>query len=153
MEEEQPTRKNNVKFWAGILLLAALILFIVAGYPLVKQIALDGFGLEATGVVVGVSGAVRIQTPIVQFTAADGKQYTFRSYYGNGNIRFTEGEEVEIQYLAIYPRIAEVNLLGWVEYPSNIQATCLGMFLLMGGLVALRNKPLVLDFRRRKNES
>jgi hypothetical protein len=150
MTEEVPKKKDSAKFWGGVLLLAALILFIVAGYPLAKQIALDGFGVDATGTVVGVSGADRIQTPIVQFTAADGKQYTFRSYYGSGNIRFMEGEEVHIQYLAIYPHIAEVNLLGWVEYPSNIQATCLGMFLLMGGLVALRNKPLVLDFRRRK---
>jgi hypothetical protein len=151
MTEEVSKKKDSTKFWGGVLLLAALILFIVAGYPLAKQIALDGFGVDATGTVVGVAGADRIQTPIVQFTAADGKQYTFRSYYGNGNIRFAEGEEVEIQYLAIYPRIAEVNLLGWVEYPSNIQATCLGLFLLMGGLVALRNKPLVLDFSRRKN--
>jgi len=55
-----------------------------------------------------------------------------------------------VQYLAFLPRIAEVSLLGWVEYPSNIEATCLGMFLLMGGLVALRSKPLVLDFSRRK---
>jgi hypothetical protein len=86
----------------------------------------------------------------VEFTSVDGKQYTFKSHYGNGNIIFTEGEEVKIQYLAFYPRIAEVNLLGWVEYPSNIEATCLGMFLLMGGLVAMRNKPLVLDFSRRK---
>lgn len=149
MEQEKPAKKSS-KFWGGVLLLAALVLFIVGGYPLVKQIALDGFGLDAEGTVVGVSGADRIQTPIVEFTAEDGKQYTFRSHYGNGNIRFTEGEKVQIQYLASYPRIAEVSLLGWVEYPSNIEATCLGMFLLMGGLVALRSKPLVLDFSRRK---
>jgi hypothetical protein len=151
MEQETGTKKDSTKFWAGILLLAALILFIVGGYPLVKQLALDGFGVDTTGTVVGISGADRIRTPIVEFTAADGKQYTFRSFYGNGNIIFTEGETVHIQYLSFYPKIAEVNLLGWVEYPSNIEVTCLGMFLLMGGLVALRNKPLVLDFRRRKN--
>lgn len=150
MEEEKPAKKGSVKFWAAILLLAALVLFVVGGYPLVKQIALDGFGVDTTGTVVGISGADRIQTPSVQFTAEDGKQYTFRSYYGNGNIRFTEGETVHIQYLAFYPKIAEVNLLGWVEYPSNIEATCLGIFLLMGGLVALRSKPIVLDFSRRK---
>src|SRR5690349_2769487 len=112
MEQEKPVKKNSVKFWGGILLLGALILFIVGGYPLVKQIALDAVGQDTTGTVVGVSGADRIQTPTIEFTAADGKQYRFRSHYGNGNIRFAEGEQVDIQYLAFYPRIAEVNLLG-----------------------------------------
>ena len=151
MEQEKPVKKNNVRFWGGILLLGALLLFIVGGYPLIKQIALDAFGLEATGTVVGIAGADRIRTPIVQFTTADGKEYTFKSHYGNANIRFAEGEEVAIQYLPFLPQIAEVNLLGRIGYPANIEATCIGMFLLMGGLVALRNKPLVLDFSRRKN--
>src|SRR5688500_1396229 len=119
MEQEKPAKKSSVKFWGGVLLLGALLLFIVAGYPLIKQIALDGVGLEATGTVVGVSGADRIQTPIVEFTTADGKQYTFRSHYGNANIRFAEGEQVDIQYLAFYPPIAEVNLLGRIGYPAN----------------------------------
>jgi hypothetical protein len=149
MEQERPAKKSS-KFWGVVLLSGALLLFIVGGYPLIKQIALDGFGLETTGIVVGVSGADRIQTPIVEFMAADGKQHTFKSHYGNANIRFAEGEEVEIQYLAFYPPIAEVNLLGRIGYPVNLQTTCLGMFLLMGGLVAMRNKPLVLDFSRRK---
>jgi hypothetical protein len=152
MEQEKPAKKSNARFWGGILLLGALLLFIVGGYPLIKQIALDGFGLEATGTVVGVSGADRIRTPIVQFTTADGKQYTFKSHYGNANIRFAEGEQVDIQYLPFDPPIAEVNLLGRIGYPANIEATCIGMFLLMGGLVTLRNKPLVLDFSRRKND-
>jgi len=151
MEQEKPAKKNSVKFWAVVLLLGALLLFIVGGYPLVKQIALDGFGVEVTGTVVGVSGADRIQTPSVQFTAADGKQYTFKSHYGNRNIRFAEGEQVQMRYLAFNPQIAEVNLLGRIGYPSNLEATCLGSFLLMGGLVALRNKPLTLDFSRRKS--
>ncbi len=151
MEQEKPTKKNNVKFWAVALLLGALLLFIVGGYPLAKQIALDGFGVEVTGTVVGISGADRIKTPIVQFTAADGEQYTFKSYYGNRNISFVEGEEVQMRYLAARPQIAEVNLLGRINYPSNLGATCIGSFLLMGGLVALRNKPLVLDFSRRKS--
>ncbi len=149
MEQEKPAKKSST-FWGVVLLLGALLLFIVGGYPLIKQIALDAFGLETTGTVVGVSGADRIRTPIVQFTAANGKQHTFKSHYGNANIRFAEGEEVDIQYLAFYPPIAEVNLLGRIGYPANIEASCLGMFLLMGGLVALRSKPLVLDFSRRK---
>jgi hypothetical protein len=151
MEQEKTVKKNNVRFWGGILLLGALLLFIVGGYPLIKQIALDAFGLEATGTVVGISGADRIRTPIVQFATADGKGYTFKSHYGNANIRFAEGEQVDIQYLPFLPSIAEVNLLGRIGYPANIEATCIGMFLLMGGLVALRNKPLVLDFSRRKS--
>jgi hypothetical protein len=57
---------------------------------------------------------------------------------------------VDIQYLPFLPRIAEVNLLGRIDYPANIEATCIGMFFLMGGLVALRNKSLVLDFSPRK---
>lgn len=150
MEQEKPVKKNSPRFWGVVLLLGALLLFIVGGYPLIKQIALDAFGLEATGTVVGVSGADRIRTPFVQFTAANGGQYTFKSHYGNANIRFAEGEEVAIQYLPFLPRIAEVNLLGRIGYPANIEATCIGMFLLMGGLVAFRNKPLVLDFSRRK---
>ena len=151
MEQEISTKKNNVKLWGGALLLGALVLFIVGGYPLLKQIALDGFGVEVTGTVVGVSGADRIKTPIVQFTAADGEQYTFKSYYGSRNIGFAEGEEVQMRYLAFNPQIAEVNLLGRINYPSNLGAACIGSFLLMGGLVSLRNKPLVLDFSRRKS--
>jgi hypothetical protein len=151
MEQEKPVKKNSPRFWGVVLLLGALLLFIVGGYPLIKQIALDGLGLDATGTVVGISGADRIRTPIVQFTTAEGKQYTFKSHYGNANIRFAEGEEVDIQYLPFLPQIAEVNLLGRIGYPANIEATCIGMFFLMGGLVALRNKPLVLDFSRRKN--
>jgi hypothetical protein len=149
MEQEKPEKKSS-RFWGVVLLLGALLLFIVGGYPLIKQIALDGFGQDGTGTVVGISGADRIRTPIVEFTTADGKQYTFKSHYGNANIRFAEGEEVDIQYLPFFPRIAEVNLLGRIGYPANIEASCLGMFFLMGGLVALRNKPLVLDFSRRK---
>jgi hypothetical protein len=151
MEQEKPVKKNSPRFWGGILLLGTLLLFIVGGYPLIKQIALDGLGLDATGTVVGISGADRIRTPIVQFTTAEGKQHTFKSHYGNANIRFAEGEQVDIQYLPFLPQIAEVNLLGRIGYPANIEATCIGMFLLMGGLVALRNKPLVLDFSRRKS--
>src|SRR5688572_10294642 len=99
MEQEKPAKKNSVKFWGVVLLSGALLLFIVGGYPLIKQIALDAFGLEATGTVVGIAGADRIRTPIVQFTTADGKEYTFKSHYGNANIRFAEGEQVDIQYL------------------------------------------------------
>jgi cytochrome c oxidase assembly protein Cox11 len=150
MEQEKPSKKNNIKFWAVALLLGALLLFAVGGYPLFKQIALDTIGLEVTGTVVGVAGADRIRTPIVEFTAADGEQYTFKSHYGNRNIRFVIGEEVQMRYLAFNPQIAEINLLGRINYPSNLGATCIGSFLLMGGLVALRNKPLVLDFSKKE---
>ncbi len=151
MEQKKTTKKSDGKFWAGVLLLGALILFTVGGYPLVKQIALDGFGLEVTGTVVDVYGAGTVTTPFVQFTAADGEQYTFKSHYGNRNIRFAVGEEVQMRYLAINPQIAEINLLGRINYPSNFGATCIGSFLLMGGLVSLRNKPLTLDLSRRKS--
>ncbi len=151
MEQEKTTKKSNVKFWAVALLLGALILFIVGGYPLVKQIALDGFGLEVTGTVVDTTGGDQVQTPTVQFTAADGEQYKFKSYYGNKNIRFAVGEEVQLRYLSVNPQIAEINLLGRINYPSNFGATCIGSFLLMGGLVSLRNKPLILDLSRRKS--
>ena len=151
MEQEKSTKKSNVKFSAVALLLGALLLFVVGGYPLIKQIALDGFGLEVTGTVVSVSGEDRVTTPTVQFTAADGEQYTFKSHYGNRNIRFAVGEEVQMRYLAANPQIAEINMLGRINYPSNLGATCIGSFLLMGGLVALRNKPLTLDLSRRKS--
>jgi cytochrome c oxidase assembly protein Cox11 len=151
MEQEKSTKKINVKFWAVALLLGALLMFGVGGYPLVKQIALDGFGVKATGMVVEVAGGDRVKTPIVQFTTADGEQVTFKSYYGNKNIRFATGEEVEMHYLAVNPQIAEIDMLGHINYPSNLGTTCIGSFLLMGGLIALRNKPLVLDFSRRKS--
>ncbi len=151
MEQEKFTKKNNIKFWAGALLLGALILFVVGGYPLLKQIALDGFGLEVTGTVIDTTGGDQVKTPIVQFTATDGEQYTIKSSYGNRNIRFAVGEDVQMRYLAVNPQIAEINLLGRINYPSNLGATCIGSFLLMGGLVSLRNKPLVLDFSRRKS--
>lgn len=151
MEQEKTTKKSNVKFWAVALLLGALILFIVGGYPLAKQIALDGFGLEVTGTVVDTAGGDQVKTPIVQFTAADGEQYTFKSSYGNRNIRFSVGEKVQMRYLASNPQIAEINLLGRINYPSNFGTTCIGSFLLMGGLVSLGNKQLTLDLRRRKN--
>ncbi len=151
MAQEESTKKSSIKLWGVALLLGALVLFVVGGYPLLKQIALDGFGVEVTGTVVEVAGADQVKTPIVQFTAADGEQYTFKSYYGNKNIRFAIGEEVQMRYLAINPQIAEINMLGRINYPSNLGATCIGSFLLMGGLVSLRNKPLVLDFSRRKS--
>lgn len=119
--------------------------FIVGGYPLVRQIALDGFGLKVTGAVVEVAGGDQVKTSIIQFTTADGEQVTFKSY-GNKNIRFAIGEEVQVHYLAVNPRIAEIDMLGHINYPSNLGATCIGSFLLMGGLVFLRNKPLVLEF-------
>ena len=151
MEQEKPTKQSNVRFWAVALLLGALILFVVGGYPLAKQIALDGFGLDATGTVVDVSGGDQVKTPTLQFTAADGEQYKFKSYYGNKNMRFAAGEEVQMQYLAFNPQIAEINMLGRINYLSNFGATCIGSFLLMGGLISLRNKPLALDFSRRKS--
>lgn len=151
MEQETTTKKNSFKGWAIALLLGALILFAVGGYPLIKQIALDGFGVKTTGTVVEVAGGDQVKTPIVQFTTEDGKQYTFKSYYGNKNIRFATGEDVQMRYLAANPQIAEIDMLGHINYPSNLGATCIGSFLLMGGLVSLRNKPLVLDFSRRKN--
>ncbi|MBK9210264.1 MAG: DUF3592 domain-containing protein [Anaerolineales bacterium] len=154
MEQEKPAKKNSIKLLGFGLLLGALVLFIVGGYPLIKQIALDGFGLEVTGTVVEVAGGDQVKTPIVQFTAADGKQYTFKSYYGNKNIRFSIGEDVQMRYLALNPQIAEINMLGRINYFSNIESTCIGMFLLMGGLLSLggkRDKPLTLDFRRRKS--
>jgi hypothetical protein len=151
MEQEKSTKKSNIKFWAVALLLGALVLFVVGGYPLINQIAMDGFGQEVTGTVVELAGADRIQTPIVQFATTDGRQYTFKSHYGNRNIRFTAGEQVQMRYLPAAPQIAEINLLGRMNYPSNLEATCIGSLLLMGGLVSLRNKPLTLDFSRRKN--
>ena len=151
MEQEKTAKKSNVKFLAIALLLGALVLFAVGGYPLAKQVALDTLGLEVTGTVVEVSGEDRVKTPIVQFTAADGQQYTFKSYYGNQNIRFAKGEQVPMRYLAANPQIAEINELGHINYPSNLETTCLGMIFLMGGLVSLNNKQLVLDFRRRKS--
>jgi len=41
-------------------------------------------------------------------------------------------------------------MLGRIDYFSSIGATCLGVFLLLGGLISLRNKPLVLDLNRKK---
>ncbi len=151
MEQEKPTKTDSVKFWGIGLLLGALILFAVGGYPFAKQIALDGFGLEAVGVVVDVAGADRVKTPIVQFTAADEKQYTFKSYYGSSNIRFAKGEKVQMHYLAANPQFAEIDQLGHINYPSNLESTCLGMILLMGGLISLSNKQFTLDLRRRKS--
>lgn len=150
MEQAKPGKKSNVRLWGWLLLAAALVMFAVGGYPLVKQAALDTIGVETTGTVIDLYGADRIKTPIVQFTAEDGSQYTFKSYYGNRNIRFVAGEEVQMSYLAFNPQIAEVNLLGRINYPSNLGTTCIGTFLLMGGLVAFQNKPLVLDFSRKK---
>ena len=149
MEQEKPTKKNGFRFWGIALLLGALILFAVGGYPLLKQIALDVFGVEVTGTVAEVSGGDQVKTPIVQFTATDGNQYTFKSYYGNKNIRFAVGEKVQMRYLALNPQIAEINMLGRINYPSNIESTCIGMFLLMGGLVSLSNKTLTLNLRRK----
>lgn len=151
MEQEKTAKKSNIKFLAVGLLLGALVSFVVGGYPLFKQIALDVFGLKVTGTVVEVSGGDQVKTPIVQFTAEDGKQYTFKSYYGNKNIRFAVGEEVEMRYLAANPQIAEINTLGHMNYPSNLEVTCIGSFMLMGGLVSLINKQFTLDLRRRKS--
>ena len=151
MEQEKPAKKNNFRLLGIGLLLGALVLFVVGGYPLMKQIALDGFGVEVTGTVVEVAGGDQVKTPIVQFTTADGEQHTFKSYYGNKNIRFTVGEKVQMRYLAVNPQIAEINTLGRLNYLSNIESTCIGAFLFMGGLVSLINKTVTLDLRRRKS--
>ena len=45
---------------------------------------------------------------------------------------------------------SSADVLGRVDYFSSAGAACLGIALLLGGLVSLRNKPLVLDLSRRK---
>ena len=150
MEQGKSTKKSNGRFWAVALLLGGLVLFIVSGYPLIKQIALDSFGLEVTGTVVGVSGGDRIKAPIVRFITLDGREIEFKSGLATNFISFSKGEDVKIRYLAVMPQIAEVTALGRISYFTDIGATCLGVFLLMGGWISLRNKPFVLDFSRNK---
>lgn len=142
-------KKKQIKYYAWALLLGALLLFIVGGFPLLKQIALDAIGTDTTGTVVDVLGDDRNKVPIVQFTTASGQQVEFKSNLASNAIKFSIGEQVEIQYLASMPQIAEVTLLGRINYPSNLGSTCLGLVFLMGGIIALRNKPLVLHLRRR----
>ncbi|MBV6395407.1 MAG: hypothetical protein HFACDABA_00983 [Anaerolineales bacterium] len=143
------SKKKKKTSYAALLLLAALILFIVGGYPLAKQLALDTFGVKTTGRVIALTGS-KNKAPIVQFTTADGREVEFKSGLATNLVSFAKGEKVEIQYLTAAPAIAEVTLLGRLDYFSSIGATCLGIFFLMGGLVALRSKPLVLDFGRKK---
>lgn len=148
--ESTTSTKKQTSYFAWLLLLVSFFPLYFGGYPLAKQLALDTMGVESTGTVIEVQGAPRSYLPIVQFTAEDGTQYTFKSFYGSNNIVYAVGEEVQMRYLAAYPRIAEVTLSGRINYLSNLGSCCLGVFLLMGGAVDLRNKPLTLDLRKRK---
>lgn len=149
MESSTPTKKRT-SYYPWLLLLVSFIPLYFGGYPLAKQLVLDTMRVETTGTVIEVQGAPRSYLPIVQFTAGDGAQYTFKSFYGSNTIVYAVGEEVQMRYLAAYPRIAEVTLSGRINYPSNLGSCCLGAFLLMDGAVALRSKPLTLDLRRKK---
>lgn len=149
MEQSQPKEKKKGSRYAWMLLLGALILLIVGGLPLLKQIALDTIGVETTGTVVKVVGD-RSKAPVVRFTTAQGQEIEFKSGFATNFISFSVGEQVEIRYLASLPQVADVTLLGRFGYPSNIGVTSLGILFLMGGLISLRAKPLVLDFSKRR---
>ena len=150
MEQPKSNEKRRTPFYAWLLILAAALLFVVGGYPLMKQVALDTMGVDATGTVVAMAGGDRNKAPIVRFTTADGQEVEFKSGLATNFVSFAVGEEVEIQYLASMPQVAEVTVLGRMDYLSSIGATCIGVFLLMGGAVALRSKPLVLDFSKKR---
>ena len=149
MEQSQPEQKSRIRYIALLLAFVSLFPLIFGGYPLVKQIALDLIGVRTTGTVVEVSG-FEATAPIVQFTTSDGEQIEFKSYYASNTIVFSVGEDVQVLYLAGNPRIAEVSLSGRLNYPSNAGTTCLGIILLLGGLIALMNRPIVLDLRRKQ---
>ncbi len=149
--EQTNQKKSGGNFWGWMLLLGAIVLLIVGGYPLAKQIVLDTVGVETTGTVIDVVGADRTKAPVVQFTTADGQEIEFKSGLATNFISFSKGEEVKVRYLESMPRIAEVTSLGRVSYFTDVVPACLGVFLLMGGLVALRNKPLVLDFSKKNS--
>lgn len=149
MEQPQAKEKKKSSYYAWLLILASLILFIVAGYPLLKQLALDVMGVETTGTVIDIVGS-KNKAPIVRFTTAQGQEVEFKSGLATNFVSFSKGEEVEIRYLASLPQVAEVTVLGRINYFTSVGGTCLGVIFLLGGLISLRAKPLVLDFSKKK---
>jgi len=148
MEQSQPQKKTNTKYIALLLAFVSIFPLIFGGYPFFKQVALDTMGVETTGQVSELLGS-ETRSPVVHFTTADGQEIEFKSYYATNFLTFSAGQDVEIRYLPVYPQIAEVTLLGRLHYLSNLGATCLGVILLLAGLVALMNKPMVLDLSKR----
>jgi hypothetical protein len=144
---EDNTKRNTNRF-AIILLVIGIFTLIVSGIFLGRQLALDIFGVKTTGTVTGMRGS-NTRSPVIEFTTADGEQIVFRSWHATNFIVYDSGDKVDIAYLELYPRIAEVRLLAFINYPDDIGWFCLGSFLTVAGLIAVRNKPITIDLRRK----
>jgi hypothetical protein len=144
---EEEVKKTTNKF-SIILLLVGVFTLLLSGLFLGRQVVLDLFGTPTTGTVSSMYGS-RTKSPIIEFTTEDGEQITFRSWHSTNFIVYGAGDEVDIVYLPAYPKIAEVRLLGFIGYPDDIGWFCLGSLLTIGGMVALRNKPITIDLSRK----
>ena len=149
-EQTQPKQKNNMTYIALLLAFVSIFPLIFGAYPFFKQIALDTIGVQTTGTVVSLYGETETRSPTVEFTTEDGEVVRFKSFYSTNYLIFGAGDEVEIRYLPMYPKIAEVNISGRLHYFSNLGATCIGFILLFAGLISLMNKPIVFDFSKKR---
>ena len=144
---EEETKKTGNRY-SIILLLVGLFTLLLSGTFLGRQLALDLFGTPTTGVVSSKYGS-QTKSPVIEFTTEKGEHVTFRSWHATNFIVYSAGSEVDIVYLPAYPKIAEVRLLGFIGYPDDIGWFCLGSLLTAGGLVAVRNKTITIDLRRK----
>jgi hypothetical protein len=146
---EEETKKSTNRY-SIILLLVGIFSLLLSGTFLGRQVVLDLFGTPTTGIVTSTRGS-QTKSPVIDFTTEDGEQVTFRSWHATNFIVYSAGEEVDIIYLPAYPRVAEVRLLGWLTYLEDVGWFFLSLLLTMGGLVAVRNKPITIDLRRKSN--
>lgn len=162
MENSESTVNKKSSF--SITLIAGILITLFACVFLIGSIMLDGVGEKTTGqisnVSTGCSGGKTCWTGKMEFTSKNGEQISFypltfpiffdfdpplsgRPYEEYGNY--------QVRYLESYPQIAKVKLAFFLEYVNMVCGGGIGLIVLLIGYLSSRpNKPIVLDFSKRK---
>lgn len=130
----------------------------ISGYAI-----LDLAGAEATGRMTNISyDAKRTDNPFtaqVTFTAADGGEVSFISWQDrfyfelDERLKRQDGSAypgVTVRYFESLPQLAKVTFVYHSEYVSRAVWLFWSFAALMIGVISLRNKPLVVSLRNKK---
>jgi hypothetical protein len=126
---------------------------------------LDFAGEETSGTLENVatcSGSNTCFTAEVTFQTNDGKTVSYKPFLQNSTIyeidrqvKLAEdtglsSKSVMVHYLESFPRLVKINLSLYLEYLNVIIWLFWSAVVTLIGWVANREKPMVLDFRKKK---
>jgi hypothetical protein len=164
MENSQSTKKRSSSKGGSITIMTGILITFIACISLAGGAALDTVGEKTTGKVSNVSKncppGKSCWTGKVEFTTKKNEKIAFypmsfpllfdfdpwlsgRSYEEYG--------DYQVRYFESFPQLAKIKFAFFLEYINSVCGLGIGLIVLLIGYLSSRpNKPIVLDFSKRK---